>query len=126
MLDEVITVNSMTASTEPEDFEIGLVYQRGKRYFIAVDDKVIVGCRDGRTFKIRPTTTYRLVRSISVEKLCEHWGVELERFDELMAEYLHPRKDLVKTRPRGSKRVAASEDEYWRRQRTGRITRPGV
>ena len=107
-------------------YEIGVVYQRGSRYFIAVDDKTLVCCAGGDVSKVQPTTQYQLVRSISVEKLCEEWGIELDTFDFLMADYLAPPQDTVKTRPRGSRIKKDEAEDYWKRHRTGRIAKPSL
>ena len=106
------------------DFEIGVVYKKNGRFFIAVDPSTLVSCKGGKAVSLRPNTQYSVVRSISVEALCEHWDITLELFDVLMADRLGPPKVMVKTRPRGSRRKKDDDDEYWRRHRTGRIARP--
>jgi len=106
------------------EFEIGVVYQKDTRYFIAVDDRTLVTCKNGSLMSVRPHTDYHLVRSISVEDLCVHWGVDLDTFDRLMEGQLAPPQTEIKTRPRGSRRKRSDDDEYWRRHRTGRIARP--
>jgi hypothetical protein len=108
------------------NFEIGLVYRKGPNYFIAVDQSTLVCCALGETSFVRPHSGYDMVRSISVEELCEKWEIELDEFDVLMADYLKPPETDLKTRPRGSKRKKTDDDEYWRRHRTGRIARPSL
>lgn len=108
------------------NYEIGVVYEKGPRRFIAVDSRTLVSCAGGRVSKVQPQTQYSAVRSISVEKLCERWEIDLDTFDFLMADYLAPPATVAKTRPRGSRRKKDEDEEYWRRHRTGRITRPSV
>jgi hypothetical protein len=105
------------------EFEIGLVYQKGNRLFIAIDPSTLVSFRGGAAAKIRPNTQYGAVRSCSVEKLCEQWEITLDEFDAEMSQYLFPQQ-TTKTRPRGQRRTKGKERDYWRRHRTGRIARP--
>ena len=104
--------------------EIGIVYQKNSRYFIAVGEMTLVNCEKGLVTEVRPYTKYDTVRTISVEDLCEKWDITLDQFDVLMSAYLTPESADVKPRPRGSRRKKSSDDEYWRRHRTGRIARP--
>lgn len=104
--------------------EIGIVYQKSGRLFIAVSDALLVNCKKGLVTEVRPTSKYDTVRSISVEDLCERWELTLEQFDVLMNSYLAPVNIETKSRPRGSRRTKSADEEYWRRHRTGRIARP--
>jgi len=106
------------------DFEIGVVYQKANRLFIAIEPSTLVSCRGGTRTKVRPSSRYSPVRTISVEDLCEHWGIGLDEFDVLMSAELSPPKSATKTRPRGSRRTKNDDDAYWKRHRTGRILRP--
>ena len=105
-------------------FEVGLVYQKANQLFLAVESGILVGFKNGEKVEVRPTTKYSVVRSISVEALSEHWGIGLDEFDAKIGEYLGPSPDSVKSRPRGQRRSTASEDDFWKRSRTGRIARP--
>lgn len=105
-------------------YEIGVVYRRGSRHFIAVDSTTLLSLRGGSVTKIQPSVQHPQVRSISVEKLCESWEIDLDTFDLLLADYMTPPQDAIKTRPRGARRKKGDDDEYWRRHRTGRIARP--
>jgi len=106
-------------------FEIGVVYRKEARHFIAVSDVLLVCCAKGLVTEVKPYgKSYSAVRSISVEELCDRWDLSLEQFDILMAGYLTPPQTTVKARPRGERRKRVDDDEYWRRHRTGRIARP--
>jgi len=104
------------------EFEIGVVYKKHSKYFIAVDTSMLVSCRGGNLYEVKPSTRYKAIRSISVEDICESWGVSLGQFDTMMADYLKPQGEL-KTRPRGPRVGKDDEEEYWRSHRTGRIAR---
>ena len=108
------------------NFEIGVVYHKDLRHFIAVDNKTLVCCEGGEAVETRPITKYDVIRTISVEDLCAHWKITLARFDELMSAYLTPPQDTVKSRPRGNRSKKGEDEEYWRRHRTGRIARPAL
>jgi hypothetical protein len=108
------------------EFEIGLVYQKDRKYYIAVDERTLVSCKDGELVSVRPSSHYASVRSISVEELCEKWEIDLERFDVLMDGFIRPPETELKTRPRGSKRRKNDDEDYWKRHRTGRIVRPSL
>ena len=104
-------------------FEIGVVYKKGSKYFIAVDAKTLVTCGKGRAAEVRPSTRYDMVRKISVDDLCGHWGITLDQFDVLMCSYIAPSQETAKPRPRGSRRPREADEELWRRHRTGRIAK---
>ncbi|MGD9725475.1 MAG: hypothetical protein AB7L09_00430 [Nitrospira sp.] len=104
-------------------YEIGLVYEKDGHYWIATSETVLVNGEGGDITELRPSTKYDLVRSISVEELCEAWSLSLEQFDGLMSSYLAPSAAEVKSRPRGTRRPKSDDDEFWRRHRTGRIDR---
>ena len=125
------------------DFEIGVVYHKDSRFYIAVDGSTLVSCKGGKVVKKKtvtkkrltckskggkvvkrsPTTPYNVLRSISVESLCERWGITLDQFDAMMADHLSPSTENIKPRPRGTRRCKDADDLYWRRYRTGRIAR---
>jgi hypothetical protein len=106
------------------DFEIGVVYRKAGKLFLAVSAREVITIKNGRTIKIRPHVPYDAVRSISVEELCEAWGIELDEFDRVTNAYLAPVQTGLKTRPRGERRNTQAEEDLWRRVRTGRIARP--
>ena len=103
-------------------FEIGVVYKKNNRFFLAVTDRILVSFREGQPMEVRPHHRYDLVRSISVEKLCAHWGVTLDDLDRVTAAYLAPAPEVVKTRPRGSRRRRAADELAWREFRTMRLS----
>ena len=104
--------------------EIGIVYRNGNRLFIAVTDSLLVNCKKGIVTEVRPYTRYDVVRSISVEELCEDWELSMDQFDVAMGAYLNPTNIEIKSRPRGARRPKVDDEEYWKRHRTGRIARP--
>ena len=105
-------------------FEIGLVYKRNQRFYLAVSSDKLITRKNGKMVETKPSAQYDVVRSISVEVLSESWGLTLDQFDQTTKEHLSPLETVGKTRPRGTCRKTSSEDEYWRRSRTGRIASP--
>lgn len=103
------------------DFEIGVVYEKANRLFIAIKPSTLVSCRGGKAIQVKPVSRYSPVRTISVEELCDRWGISLNEFDNLMSTELAAPKTPDKTRPRGSRRTKNADDAYWQHLRTGRI-----
>jgi len=108
------------------DYEIGVVYQRGPRYYIAVSTSTLISYKNRNVIEIRPHVQYDMVRSVTVERLCELWEMTIDEFDELMSGYLKPPEMDVRTRPRGLKRGADEEEDFWKKHRTGRFRRSDV
>jgi hypothetical protein len=105
------------------EFEIGIIYQKGNRLFIASSPSTLLGYKRDSVVRVRPHSFYRPVRSASVEDICRNWKIDLDEFDCLMTEHME-QPQMVKTRPRGQRKKASDEEDYWRRHRTGRIARP--
>lgn len=102
-------------------FEIGVVYRKAGRFYLAVTDRILITFKDGELVEVRPYQRYDMVRSLAVEELCGEWGIPLSRLDETSAKYLAPDPTLLKSRPRGSRRKRAAEEQAWRQLRTIRL-----
>ncbi len=102
-------------------FEIGVVYRKGSRCFLAVSDRMLITIKGDEVQEIRPTSRYDVVRSISVQELCAMWGITLEHLDATVVRYLAPSQEAIKTRPRGSRRQRALDELRWRSQRLVRL-----
>ena len=70
--------------------EIGFVYRRKDRFYLAVSDTVLLSVANGRFHETRPNTRYEVIRNISVERLCQQWGVTSEELDRATAKFLTP------------------------------------
>jgi hypothetical protein len=87
--------------------EIGVVYKNYGRYFIAVSDTLLVSCKNGEFFEIRPyiQSAYKAQRDLDVVSICNNWKVSLEQIDENISKvYFLPSKprDSVPAKKRGS------------------------
>ncbi len=102
-------------------FEIGVVYRKANRLFLAVDERTLVTFKGGEPQEVRPTARYDVVRTISCEDLCQRWEISLDRLDEITAKYLQPAAEGLKTRPRGSRRPRVVDEQAWRSLRTIRL-----
>jgi hypothetical protein len=102
-------------------FEIGVVYRKNSRYYLAVSERTLITFKNGEVQEIRPYARYDVVRSISVEELCQKWGISLDHLDGVTAKYLAPSAEGVKPRPRGSRRQRAADELAWRCLRTIRL-----
>jgi hypothetical protein len=105
-------------------FEVGIVYRKLSRYYLAVSSSTLVTFKDGQTTEIRPYAVYDVVRSISVDELCERWGITLDQLDGMTSKYLPIPQDSVKPAPRGSGRARQNNDLIWKEIRSGRFSRP--
>jgi hypothetical protein len=102
-------------------FEIGVVYRKNGRLHLAVNHKTLITYRNETFSEVRPYQRYDVVRGISVEELCKQWGLELDELDRATAVYLTPSTEGLKTRPRGSRRRRAADQDAWRQLRTIRL-----
>lgn len=105
-------------------FEVGIVYKKGNQLFIAVTSTTLVTFKAGKVVEVKPQSPYDNVRSISVDELCEHWGITLDNLDEMTASYLPVPQDSLKTAPRGTRRNRQDADLIWREIRSGRLSKP--
>jgi len=106
-------------------FEIGVVYRKNGRFFLAVSNKVLMTFKDGQPSEVRPYHRYDSVRGVSVEDLCRQWGIKLSDLDAATSKYLAPSEEGLKTRPRGSRRKRAADEHAWRALRTIRVSFAG-
>lgn len=103
------------------NYEIGVVYRKSGKLYLAVTEKTLISFKDGEMQEVRPQARYEMVRSISCEDLVARWGITLDRLDEVTAAYLAPATEGLKTRPRGSRRQRAADEMAWRDLRTIRL-----
>ncbi|MGE0708029.1 MAG: hypothetical protein AB7N76_17535 [Planctomycetota bacterium] len=109
--------NQATEST----YEIGVVYRKGKQLFLAVTNRLLITYKDAALQEVKPQARYDVVRGLSVEELCGEWGIPLSELDETTYRYLAPSREGLKTRPRGTRRKAAADEDSWRQLRTIRL-----
>jgi len=110
-----------TKESKGASFEIGVVYRKGTRLFLAVTNKILISFKNSEVFEVKPNQRYESVRSISVEELCKRWGIVLSALDKITTSYLAPPPETLKTRPRGSRRRRAADEDAWRQLRTIRV-----
>lgn len=97
----------------PPKYEIGVVHiDNVKRLWLSVTHRKLISFKEGKLITIQPYTKYSPCRSISVEALCNCWGVSLEKLDEACSDYMSP--PTTRTRPAGQRRNA------------GRLSRAGA
>lgn len=107
---------------ENASFEIGVVYKKGGRHFLAVTNKELITFnKDKELQEVRPYAKYEVVRSISVEELCSLWGITLAELDKATLKYLAPSSEGLKTRPRGSRRQRIADEHAWKALRMTRL-----
>jgi hypothetical protein len=104
-------------------YEIGVVYRKNARFFLAVSDRTLITYRDGGIQEVKPYVKYDAVRTISVEELCRRWGVSLDHLDTITSKYLAPANEGIKPRPRGSRRRRVVDEQAWRNLRLIRLAR---
>lgn len=111
---------SRTTSEQPV-FEIGVVYRKHNKHYLAVTNRILLSFKDGAPVEVKPNQRYDSVRSISVDELCRDWGITLKDLDEVTKAYLVMPAAVLKTRPRGSRKRRAADEDAWRALRTIRI-----
>jgi len=102
-------------------FEIGVVYKKNSRLYLAVTDRVLITMKNGLVDSVRPYGKYDPVRQISVDGLCEQWDISARRLDEETLRFLQPSPEGIKPRPRGSRNSRSTEEHLWRERRTIRL-----
>ena len=98
-------------------FEIGVVYRKNSRLYLAVSERNLITFRNGRVMEVKPYARYEVVRSISVDDLCKRWGITIEHLDKSTSHYLAPSPEGIKPRPRGSRRQRIADEFAWKQLR---------
>ena len=110
-------------------FEIGVVYRSlSERYYLAVDKQCLVTFVHDVILEVEePINKFSVVRTMSVEKLCDEWRITMNKLDEMSAIYFAPaRSNRAKRRlpDKFSSKEHSSQDMVnilWARMRTHRI-----
>jgi hypothetical protein len=102
-------------------FEIGVVYRKNSRLYLAVSERNLITFRNARVVEVKPHARYEVVRSISVEELCRRWGITIDALDRSTTHYLAPSPEGIKPRPRGSRRQRVADEFAWRSLRLIRV-----
>ena len=102
-------------------YEIGVVYKKNSRFYLAVSDRQLISFKDGRALEVRPYLKYEVLRQITVNHLCDRWGIEIDQLDAVTRPYFSPAEEGIKPRPRGTRQTRAMEDHRWRTHRTIRL-----
>jgi hypothetical protein len=113
----------LPAPRERAKLEIGVVYRKGARYYLAVSERTLITFRGDQVHEVRPHTSYDPVRSLSVDELCRSWGIDTRRLDEVVGGYVAPAS--VRTRPRGERRERGAAELVWLLLRRRRIAVAG-
>lgn len=71
-------------------FEIGVVYKKNSRYYLAVSERLLVSLRNNKLVEIKPYVRYNVVRQMSVEELCRRWKISLAQIDQISRNYFAP------------------------------------
>ena len=95
-------------------FEIGVVYRKNSRLYLAVSERDLITFKNGRLVEVKPYNKYEVVRSISVDELCKRWGITIEQLDRETSKFLAPSPEGIKPRPRGSRRQRVADEFAWK------------
>lgn len=77
-------------------FEIGLVYKKDGRYFLAVDKDLLITGQEGTFFELRPAAKFDVARKVAVSKLCHTWGCTPSAMDATVRRYLCPNRTPIR------------------------------
>lgn len=95
-------------------YEIGVVYKKNSRLYLAVNDRELISFKHGKLQEVRPYVKYDVVRQISVTDLCKRWGIHPDRLDEATSRFLSPSEEGIKARPRALRQNRANIDHSWK------------
>jgi hypothetical protein len=104
--------------------EIGIPYYKAQHLYIAVEQRLLVTCKNGELVEIKPHSKYTAIRDLSVEQVCDRWNIKLKTFDHLMSKYLKPTPPVIKDRRRARHRGKDKEEYYWQKLRTMKSSNP--
>jgi hypothetical protein len=110
-----------TPETQGALFEIGVVYRKNSKLYLAVSERNLITFKSGRLLEVKPYNRYEVVRSISVDELCKRWGITIEHLDRSTQQYLAPSPEGIKPRPRGSRRQRVADEFAWKSLRMIKI-----
>lgn len=77
-------------------YDIGMVYRKGKRYYLAVDTQKLLTFINGKPIACRSKTGLKKVLSISVKELCQQWKISIDYLDKVGRFYLLEGKGVNK------------------------------
>lgn len=69
---------------------VGLVYRKGRQYYLAVDRDTLITVEHGRVVELRPGVKFTIAREVSVGTLCWRWGVGSEILDHISERWMAP------------------------------------
>lgn len=106
-----------------QPFEIGIVYKKYSRYYLAIAPALLITFVDGCAKEVRPhSPNYEAERSITVDDLCKVWHISLDDLDRMTAKFLPAPQDSIKSAPRGSRRAKQLNNELiWKEIRSARL-----
>jgi len=96
------------------DLEIGSVYRRKGRVYLAVDLNLLISYVNGKCEEVRPSPSrvFRIDRSLSINLLLVAWEITLDELDRTTYLYLRPAAHRnVGVRQRRSKRRGSNDEE---------------
>lgn len=100
----------------PPTFEVGVVYRKNSRYYLAVRENTLLSLKNGVRSEIQPYNRYEAARGVTVADLCRRWKISAEDLDSCVRDYLAPCAEGIKPDPRD--RAGALE-----RDRSHRVVR---
>lgn len=69
-------------------YDIGMVYKKKGRYYLAVDSKKLLTFAKGRPIVYRGRKALQKEHSMSVRELCAAWKITVEFLDRVVEQYL--------------------------------------
>ena len=105
---------------ETQEYEVGITYKKGSRYYVAISETEFFTINDGdcQLVEAQSDENYKAKRRMTVESLCAIWSISLKDLDEISAEFFTPTlcKDSTP-----SYRSAQKQEKFREHCRRGRV-----
>lgn len=107
--------------------EVGAIYKRGKKLYLAVDSRLLISFVGGTLEERKARGSFEIQRTLSVELLLRAWSITTDELDRVTVLYLRPAdyRNVGKRQRRTARRGDADDEfEIFRSIRTFRFQNP--
>ena len=91
-------------------YDVGNVYERMGQFYIAIDKTRLLTRNNEKFLLVKTKIQISHVNEISVEDLCEIWGIKINHFDKIISKFFQPDEE-AKIRAKKQTYQLKSDDE---------------